>query len=341
MARPIIFRYEPDLPDHVDTMTRNGLAALNVRAPVRAPWEWQPGDFWIDFPLRAGQDTLGKITAPCEKGAHPDFFELLTVLSELLAEALESSRQFEREWEDRNKWLEEQGQLFTRRVYHHLGNRTGDLALHLTELRLITEDRVCPPALRAAFQSVVEGLRNTSRRIDNTRATLEKWSLGQFVNRRPTDLVAIVRQATEEFFGAEVTDIVAIAAPDALYLSLDPDRLKEALAELMENSKQWAPTSEDLKIAINISEVHEVGARQVRLTYQNNGQAIAPQNLPELFKQDFSRRAKGTGFGLYYVSTIIERHDGTIEAEPCPFGARFEIRLPMPQRPITFAAWSY
>ena len=70
------------------------------------------------------------------------------------------------------------------------------------------------------------------------------------------------------------------------------------------------------------------GAR-FRLTIQDNGIGIPPQNMARLFEPFFTTKPNGTGLGLLITRRIIQEHHGAISVESQPEkGTSFQITLP-------------
>lgn len=328
---PVMFLHDPNGPDQKRQTSSRGLEALNVRTPPPGPVEWCAGEYRLDFPLLAGTEVLGKLILACRSEYDPEEFAFMTVLADLLGGLLESSRWFEQKWRGRLEQLEEDAGLFQREFYHYLGNRTANLSTHLTELQQVAATPTLSEPLRSRCRQMVEGFAQTLQRLENGRRTLGKWTVSQFLVLQRADLCEVVRAATADEFPSGGT--VRFEGPATLYLDIDPDRLKTVLAELMENSRQWFPADrgDHLRVRVTVDKVREAGRPLARLVYEDNGVGIAAEDLNKVFRLDFTRREEGTGFGLYYASTVVRRHGGTIEVEsPATGGARFVIKLPRP-----------
>lgn len=79
----------------------------------------------------------------------------------------------------------------------------------------------------------------------------------------------------------------------------------------------------------------------VELTISDNGEGIAQQHLPHIFKPFYSSKApgKGTGLGLFITQKIIEDHHGSIAIESTPgCGTCAIVRLPALKAQATDAA---
>ena len=108
----------------------------------------------------------------------------------------------------------------------------------------------------------------------------------------------------------------------------DPDRLEQALQNLVANALRHTPDGGEIALRSSRRD------RTIVLTVRDNGTGIPAEHLPLIFdrfyKVDSSRRAvAGSGLGLSIVKAIVERHGGTITARN-DGGAVFEITLPLP-----------
>jgi len=122
-----------------------------------------------------------------------------------------------------------------------------------------------------------------------------------------------------------------LKASTELFASVDPDRLSQALANIIDNAIKYSSNGGQIDIEI----------------YQSNGDLVIPikdtgigilqQDLPRiwdrLFRSDQSRTQKGLGLGLSLVKAIIQAHKGHVEVNSTPGkGSTFTIFLPSIQR---------
>ena len=114
-------------------------------------------------------------------------------------------------------------------------------------------------------------------------------------------------------------------APDLPALHLDPDQMKRAIINLVDNAIEAA----DGKGAIVVATEYDRAAGRARLVVADDGPGIAPEDRERLFVPHFSTKKRGSGLGLAIVSRIVQEHLGTIRAEDnAPRGARFVVDLP-------------
>jgi signal transduction histidine kinase len=126
---------------------------------------------------------------------------------------------------------------------------------------------------------------------------------------------------------ARQIEITATVGAGADTMAGDPDRLEQALQNLVANALRHTPDGGAIALSSRRDSDHIV------LTVRDNGAGIPAEHLPHIFdrfyKADSSRRAtSGSGLGLSIVKAIVERHGGTITARN-DGGAVFEARLPM------------
>jgi signal transduction histidine kinase len=118
-----------------------------------------------------------------------------------------------------------------------------------------------------------------------------------------------------------------VNVPEELGMTADRDRLRQALANLVDNAIKYTPPGGQ----VELSATAEGDAMVIRVA--DNGPGISEQDLPRIFDRlyrgDHSRTTRGLGLGLNLVRAYIEAQGGTVEVKSTPGqGSTFEIRLP-------------
>jgi signal transduction histidine kinase len=126
-------------------------------------------------------------------------------------------------------------------------------------------------------------------------------------------------------------------------LFADPDRLAQALRNLIDNAMQHTTAPEGL---VRL-EVEALRGARLRFAVLDDGPGIPPEQRGRIFERfhrtDDSRArvAGGAGLGLAIVQAIADAHGGVARAvPPAGRGARVELELPGlgPVRPLPLAA---
>ncbi len=107
-------------------------------------------------------------------------------------------------------------------------------------------------------------------------------------------------------------------------IEVDSKQIKEVLYNLFNNSLDSTKEGEEINLSIQQKE------DKLLICWENTGENIPEQDIPELFDPFFTRKKNGSGLGLSIVRMIIINHRGRIWVDPqVQKGARFYIELPI------------
>ena len=142
---------------------------------------------------------------------------------------------------------------------------------------------------------------------------------------------SIVTQALAMFDGRlDGIRVESFLAPDLPPVQADPDAMKRAIANLVDNAAEAMQNSLLKEIHISTALVGERDA--VEITVADTGHGVTSEVKEKLFLPYFSTKRRGTGLGLAIVSRIVEDHRGSIRVEEnAPVGTRFIVELPLAQ----------
>jgi len=160
-------------------------------------------------------------------------------------------------------------------------------------------------------------------------------------DRRPTDLVQIVRDATTLQEAGQPGVRFAVTLPGTPFVvDIDPTMISQALTNLLKNAgeaieglveAQRAPEGFVPRIEVAM----DLAPDRATITIADNGIGL-PEDRARLFEPYVTTRERGTGLGLPIVKKIIEEHGGTLALRDAPVmagcthaGAMAEIRLPI------------
>ncbi len=104
---------------------------------------------------------------------------------------------------------------------------------------------------------------------------------------------------------------------------MDPDRLKQAILNLLTNALAAMPDGGDLWIAA------QHNSDGLLLTIRDSGQGIRADRLALIFEPFYTTKGAGTGLGLSITHAIITSHGGRVEVQSkVGEGAEFRVYLP-------------
>jgi two-component system CheB/CheR fusion protein len=125
-----------------------------------------------------------------------------------------------------------------------------------------------------------------------------------------------------------------------IYLDADPVRLAQVLVNLLNNAAKFTKSGG----RIDLTAEEDTTRNQVVISVRDTGEGLSAELQPNLFSmftqgdRSFDRMRSGLGVGLALVKSLVELHEGTVEAhsEGPDKGSEFLIRLPL--APIDFIA---
>lgn len=149
---------------------------------------------------------------------------------------------------------------------------------------------------------------------------LEAFDINELIIRTLLTFEARINAANIDVnmdFGAEHTTVEA-----------DPDQIAQVIRNLIDNAIKFSPAGGMLTLKT------EVSRKDVRISVQDEGVGIAPEDLPYVFDRFYKAEkahtpsGSSTGIGLSIVKRIVEQHGQTIVAESPPGkGACFTFTL--------------
>ena len=141
-------------------------------------------------------------------------------------------------------------------------------------------------------------------------------------NRTMSDVTAIVAEAVE-LAGIELrrrqvrlTQVVAARLPA---INVDPILIEQVLINLMRNAAesidlaQRPLTQRDVELKVLPSQ--QEGQQVLVFSVTDTGRGLAPEVMNRLFEAFFSTKAEGMGIGLNLCRSIVESHQGRMQAE--------------------------
>ncbi|MFB6232294.1 MAG: ATP-binding protein [Salinibacter sp.] len=191
-----------------------------------------------------------------------------------------------------------------------------------------------------------ESYRETLRLLDAklgelTRAlrallTLTRLDRSDAVERTPVDLAAIAEEEVASFQPRAEEKGLSLTAEtdDAAWVEGQPDLLREAVRNLVDNALKYTPEGE-----VTVA-VEREGSGPVRLTCTDTGVGMEPGEVERVTDRFYrgagagNVEAEGSGLGLSLACRIVEEHDGQLQIDSTPGeGTRVTVTLPTAPEP--------
>jgi two-component system, NtrC family, nitrogen regulation sensor histidine kinase NtrY len=226
-----------------------------------------------------------------------------------------------------------------RRIAHEIKNPLTPLALSAERIRRHLERGATPDA--ASLSVIRQCAATISSSVETVRTLVDEFStLARFPASKPqpSDINAIVNQALLLFDGRlDGIRVQTFLAADLPQVQADPEAMKRAIANLVDNAAEALHNSLMKEIVISTTLLEERDS--VEIVIADTGYGVTPEVKERLFLPYFSTKRRGTGLGLAIVSRIVEDHRGSIRVEEnSPVGARFIVELPVAQEIAVAAA---
>jgi two-component system nitrogen regulation sensor histidine kinase NtrY len=142
---------------------------------------------------------------------------------------------------------------------------------------------------------------------------------------KPTDLGRLLESVVVLYRASHpALSIKGVFTPDLPALEVDPDQIKRAVLNLVDNAVEAVAQAGE----VTVETVWLPESRRVRIVVADDGPGITPEDKDRLFVPYFSTKSTGMGLGLPIVHQIVTEHGGTIWVEENPpHGTRFVIEL--------------
>lgn len=220
---------------------------------------------------------------------------------------------------------------FLRHVSHEL--KTPLAALR--EGAALLEDGVAG-RLTADQAEVVRILRQNTLSLQAQIEALLRFNAAAFeasqLRRRPTDLLALLHaQVDAQRLQWQARQLTVRVEGEPVGLTVDPDKLGAAIANLLSNAIRFSPPGGTLRLALSSGETG------VRIDVHDQGPGVAEADRARVFEPFYRGErqpedaVRGTGIGLSIVQEYVAAHGGQVRLLPAPEGGHFRIELPHAQ----------
>jgi two-component system OmpR family sensor kinase len=186
------------------------------------------------------------------------------------------------------------------------------LAVLKLELELALDPQRSREEMADALRSAVEEVDRLTR-LASDLLVIARAGDGQLpVRRTAVDVAAMVRNTGERFDRIARTEgrSIVVEAPETLVAAVDPDRLEQALDNLLTNALRHGAGTVEVEA--------RAGEGSVEIHVLDEGPGFPEAFLPHAFepftRAEVSRTGEATGLGLSIVRAIAEAHGGAAGA---------------------------
>lgn len=212
-----------------------------------------------------------------------------------------------------------------------LSDISHQLKTPLTSIVITTENLLdnpdLPPELRQEFLRDIYQASNHISFLVQSLLTLSKLDADSIVlKRKPEPLKEIFSEVTQNIAVlAELRGVSVTAADNAVTLGCDKKWLCEAITNIAKNCVEHTENGGKVKISAEANPLYTA------ITVSDNGQGIAPEDLPHIFERFYRGKNAAddsVGIGLALAKAIIEKAGGTTRAaSEAGKGSEFSIKF--------------
>lgn len=217
---------------------------------------------------------------------------------------------------------------FTADASHEL--RT-PLSVMMSQAELALRKERTAPEYKEALETALKAAQRMKGVVDGLLTLARADARELNLRRERVNLQAVVEETVNLLGPLALERKVALtASAERVELTGDPDRLREAVTNLVTNAIRYNREGGRVDVSLEGEEGRAV------LTVADTGWGIPEKDRPHLFERFYrvdrarSREAGGTGLGLSITKWIVESHGGSIAFESREGeGTIFTVRLPL------------
>ncbi|HSK21778.1 MAG TPA: HAMP domain-containing sensor histidine kinase [Egicoccus sp.] len=196
-------------------------------------------------------------------------------------------------------------------------------------LEVLQNTHQSDPRLAAETAAILQDeLRRMGRLVDDLMA-IARSGMADFARPRDIELVQWFEELELRLSGTEGGRRVRIQPPPPVTLHADPDRLAQAVLNLVTNAQVHTPDGTTVDVRATL-EPH-----RVVITVHDDGPGIPEEIRDEVFAP-FVRAGDAptsTGLGMSVVKAVVDAHGGEVVVDSGPSGTRIDLHLPWEPTP--------
>jgi len=272
------------------------------------------------------QGTLAQKIGDCRKcvvyqeSCGDEIQELVEVFNQMVKDLKHNMKELETVNTEKSRMerLSALGEMATT-VAHETKNPLNSIRLATSYLKKNFQGEIL-----SEFLSIIE---EEVMRLNEITSDFLGFSKPAPLKMKMTDINTIVR-STVELVRQEATDrnieVIILTDEHIPPVSCDFSRMKQAILNLLLNAIDASAAGDSIIITT------EAAGARIKLSVQDTGRGIAPEEIENIFKPFYTTKTRGSGLGLAIVDRIVKEHKGEITVESnLGKGTTFTLTLPV------------
>lgn len=215
--------------------------------------------------------------------------------------------------------MEHRTKIFLRDMISHISHQLKTpLAALSMYMEIISEESGNADTVAVFTQKSLQSLERMEQLI-HLLLKMARLDSGTIIFEKRTCLLSeVAEQAVEDLLerAKQEDKIIRIQGPPEKTIFCDQEWTKQALGNLVKNALDHTEAGGIIKVS------WEGTSAISRLTVEDNGRGIAPEDIHHIFKQFYrgnaSRDRQGTGLGLSLAKSIVEGQGGNLSVQSHP-----------------------
>jgi signal transduction histidine kinase len=185
--------------------------------------------------------------------------------------------------------------------------------------------------IQAQLAYVRDAANRLTEMVDDLVSDAMADALDITIRREPVDIAILVEEVAEanRQLAARKSQTITVSAPPNHAASVDSDRIREAIDNLVSNAVKYSPIGGAIDLLVRRDE------GSIIVEVRDQGAGLSPEDISRLFGRFQRLSAKptagetSTGLGLSIVKRIIDLHGGriSVDSKGPGKGATFKMTL--------------
>jgi two-component system nitrogen regulation sensor histidine kinase NtrY len=217
-----------------------------------------------------------------------------------------------------------------RRIAHEIKNPLTPIKLSAQRLQRKFGGEIEDAAFSQSTELIV-------RQVESLQVMVEEFSAFAKlpeVDPQPGDITPVLTELVDLFRNSHSKITWETSFPDSIpILPMDKNSLRRVFLNILANAAEILEAELPEPVAnprVRIAAAVDTERSVLRVSVEDNGPGLSPEERSRLFEPYFSRKKGGTGLGLTIVHSIISDHKGYVRAEESPDGgAMLIVEMPL------------